>query len=221
VELASRGAVDESYARLSKAGNKVVIQSPPMNYPQFECYEFTFYDSDAEEGLGCYRMEIQYLYDKKWPNLPPSPAANTSSQEITWFYGSDLNASAAFLGGSLGLHEVVGLHKGGGCRVFHVTDSQAYLGVCAPTPTRPPASCPEGGGMGPHAVPTTHTFMVGSDAAVDVWHARLQNGIANVTAIARSVFSGWKVYGFFFTDPNTKGLGCYRFEVQNIGNLPP
>ena len=62
----SHAAVDEWHAHLVSAGTAVNVTAPGSS-AKFGCYAFNFYDTDDEEGLGCYRFEVQAFDDPAWP----------------------------------------------------------------------------------------------------------------------------------------------------------
>jgi len=67
VAAAARGKVHVGRLLLPKA---------PATSAKFACYSFLFYDTDSENGLGCYRFEVQYFTDPAWP-APACVAAVT------------------------------------------------------------------------------------------------------------------------------------------------
>ena len=112
-------------------------------------------------------------------------------QQVTFLYVRDLEASAAFYAGVMGLEQVL---DQGACRIFRVA-GEAFLGICTATKD---ATAPEG---------VTYTFVT---PEVDAWHDRLADHGATVEAPPREN-EGFRIYNFFARDPDG-----YRLEFQRF-----
>lgn len=111
-------------------------------------------------------------------------------EQITFIYVADLDVSARFYEGALGLEMVL---DQGACRIYR-TAASAYLGVCD---HRPPS---------PTGVIVT---LVTDD--VDAWHGRLAD--TGFTPDAPPTYSErFDVYQFFVRDPDG-----YLVEFQRFG----
>ena len=111
--------------------------------------------------------------------------------QITFCYTPDLEATAAFYGGILGLEQVL---DQGVCRIFRVRDG-AYLGFCR-----------REGAPQPAGVILT---LVSDD--VDGWHRRLQaHGVAFEKPPAHN--PDFRIYHCFARDPNGYLIEIQRFD---------
>ena len=63
-----RSEVDAWHQRLAAVGDNIVVTAP-SNSSKFDCYAFNFYDANRQNGLGCYRFEVQFFNDPNWPQL--------------------------------------------------------------------------------------------------------------------------------------------------------
>jgi len=75
--VSSKAEVDAWHAFLLPGNGTTVRVTAPGESAKFACYAFNFYDLDWQEGLGCYRWEVQYCLDPTWPQgkigASPSP----------------------------------------------------------------------------------------------------------------------------------------------------
>jgi len=118
---------------------------------------------------------------------PPTPAIE---QSITFLYVEDLERTAGFYGGALGLTEVL---DQGSCRIFRVAPD-AYLGVCE----RP-------GSVSPGGVIVT---IVTPD--VDEWHRRLVARGVTVEQPPRTN-PEYRIHHAFYRDPDGYLIEFQRF----------
>lgn len=115
-------------------------------------------------------------------------------QQITFLYVSDLQRSAAFYGGALGLD--LALVQEAGCRIYR-SSASSFVGLCAARPDRPP----EPGGV--------VVCFVSDD--VDGWYGRLRTrGVA--TEGAPVLNEAYGIYHFYLRDPDGYLLEIQRFE---------
>jgi catechol 2,3-dioxygenase-like lactoylglutathione lyase family enzyme len=123
-------------------------------------------------------------------------AAPPFDQQITFLYTRDLEASARFYEGVLGLPLVL---DQGTCRIYRAAQA-GYLGVCARADAPP--------GQQSALIITLVT------PDVDGWYARL---IASGVAIEHPPRHNpiYAIYHFFLRDPNG-----YLIEIQRFETLP-
>jgi len=86
-------------------------------------------------------------------------------QQVTWVYTEDLDDTAGFYAGVVGLTQVF---DQGTCRIFQVTPT-SFLGVCRARPGRQ---------VEPRGV--VITFVCPDTAGVDEWHRRLAEAGADL-----------------------------------------
>jgi catechol 2,3-dioxygenase-like lactoylglutathione lyase family enzyme len=114
-------------------------------------------------------------------------------QQVTFLYVTDLERSAAFYGGTLGLALVL---DQGACRIYRVS-ADGFLAVCRCSETRP--SSPDG---------VIVTLVTGD---VDGWYERLAaKGVAfESPPRAKPEFN---IYHCFLRDPDGYQLEIQRFD---------
>jgi catechol 2,3-dioxygenase-like lactoylglutathione lyase family enzyme len=118
------------------------------------------------------------------------PAAPT--QQVTFIYTHDLDATARFYAETIGLEEVL---DQGDCRIFR-SSRQGFIGVCS-RPDRNVA--PDG---------VTVTFVVND---VDGWYDYLWEAGAKIETAPRH-HAEFNVHSFFVRDPSGYRLEFQRFE---------
>ncbi len=107
-------------------------------------------------------------------------------QQVTWIYTDDLDATATFYTGVLGLHQVF---DQGLCRIMRMSQN-SFLGVCVARPGRY---------VEPKGV--VITMVSEAESGVEAWYERFQQaGIATEGAPERH--DDFNVYCFFAKDPN-------------------
>lgn len=113
-------------------------------------------------------------------------------EQITFLYTRDLAKSIPFYEDALGFKLAL---DQGGCRIYHVTGSKAYVGICERdyAPEKP-----EG---------VIFTLVTQN---VDGWYDRLVSKGIPADAPPRQNDT-YGIYHFFFRDPNG-----YQFEVQRF-----
>jgi catechol 2,3-dioxygenase-like lactoylglutathione lyase family enzyme len=112
-------------------------------------------------------------------------------QQLTFLFVADLERSAAFYEGALGLDLV---RDQGDCRIYRVAPS-AYLGVCE----RPDRVEPEG----------VIVTLVTDDVAG--WHARLVDAGADVVAEPEHS-EHYRIHHAFYRDPDGHLVEIQRFD---------
>ena len=64
---ASQARVDSIQAALLPMNSSEIIVTVPSGAPiVWGAYGFNFYDTNTQDGLGCYRFEVQYFTDPSW-----------------------------------------------------------------------------------------------------------------------------------------------------------
>ena len=114
------------------------------------------------------------------------------SQQVTWVYTHDLDATARFYAEALALPLVL---DQGLCRIYR-TGASSFLGVCRVRPGR-------------QVEPKGVVISLVTDA-VDAWHARLVAAGVRVEGPPR-LSEAFNVYAFFALDPEG-----YRIEFQTF-----
>ncbi len=117
------------------------------------------------------------------------------SQQITFLYTQDMAKTVPFYEDVLGLSLAL---DQGGCRIYRVLGSSAYLGICQ----RPTPKTPDG---------VIFTFVTHD---VDAWYAHITSkGI--VCEHAPRINSEYGIYHFFVRDPNGYLIEVQRFLDDN------
>lgn len=124
----------------------------------------------------------------------------STSQQVTWIYCQDLDATCAFYADILQLP--LRLDQGL-CRIYQTSPS-SFLGVCVARPGRH---------MEPKGV--VYTFVAPNRAGVDAWHHQLENAAMDAAGAKLEgppeYSERFNVYAFFALDPNG-----YRLEFQTF-----
>jgi catechol 2,3-dioxygenase-like lactoylglutathione lyase family enzyme len=114
-------------------------------------------------------------------------------QQVTFIYTRDLEKSAVFYGGTLGLPLIL---DQGACRIYQVS-RDGFVGVCRCRDDRP--SSPDG----------IIITLVSDD--VDGWHERLrQQGVEFDTPPAEN--AKFNIYHCFLTDPDGHQIEIQQFR---------
>ena len=74
--------VDDWHEHLVGLGKETVTVTTPGHSTRFGCYAFNFYDTDRDNGLGCYRFEVQSFEDPAWPKPQCPPIATPAPLAI-------------------------------------------------------------------------------------------------------------------------------------------
>ncbi len=115
--------------------------------------------------------------------------------QITFLYTREMSQSAPFYEDVLGLRLAL---DQGGCRIYHVVGTKAYVGICeretAPEP--------------PHGVIFT---IVTPD--VDGWYERITSHSVQTESPPKD-HPDYKIYHFFVKDPNGYLIEVQRFHAD-------
>lgn len=114
------------------------------------------------------------------------------SEQITFLYTRDLQASAVFYENVLGLSLAL---DQGSCRIYHVNGHQAYIGVCE----RDVPKTPDG---------VIFTFVTPD---VDGWYAQITER-GGTPEYAPRLNETYGIYHFFIKDPSGYLLEFQRFQ---------
>jgi len=126
-------------------------------------------------------------------------AALPVDAQITFLPVADLNRSAAFYEGVLGLPLTL---DQGTCRIYRVC-AGAYLGLCA----------------GPGAAPSTGVILTLVSPAVAAWHERIS--AAGVEVVAPPSFSErYRIHHAFYRDPDGHLVEVQEFTDPNWAGPP-